>query len=141
MGLCNVRGEVWVRKNGLLVAHGKNLVVQTGLEHIAARLGGVAAVMSHLAIGNNGAASSVSTTGLLGTEIERTALDPIIVNTNTVTYSATVGATIGVTQTVREAGIFDAAAGGNMLSRFICAGFDLSAGETAFIEWAITIGT
>lgn len=131
-------GEVWIRKNGVLIRQGKNLVVTTGLNLIAKLVGGTGTVLSHMAIGNSNSASLAGMTALQGTELERVSLTSTTVSSNTVTYAATFGASISITVTVREVGILNAAAGGEMISRFICSGFDLSAGEVVDISWSIT---
>jgi len=133
------KGFVRIWKNGLLIRSGPNLVVASGFQLLARIVGGTGTLLSHMAIGNTGAATQPSMTALQGTEHERVALASTIVSSNTVTYSATFGATISLTVTIREIGIFNAAAGGDMLCRFICSGFDLSAGETAQVDWAMTI--
>lgn len=134
-----IRGEVWVRKpSGLLVAHGKNLVVDAGLDLIAKITGGVGTLLSHMAIGNSNSASQPAMTALQGSELERVALTSTVVSNNTITYAATFGASISITVTIREIGIFNDLVGGEMLSRFICSGFDLSAGESVAVTWAMT---
>ena len=135
-----ITGWVWLRKNGVLIRHGKNLVVATGEAFCANRVGSSDTAMSHMAIGNNGVASSTGMSALQGTEIERRALSGVVVSMNVVTWSATFGATISVPATVREVGVFNAAAGGTMLSRFICAGFTLSPGESLAVDWALAFG-
>lgn len=137
--MLGIKGQVWIRKNGLLVAQGSNLVVGSGLDLIAKLIAGTGTVLSHMAIGNSGGASLSAMTALQGSELERVALTSTTVNSNTVAYNATFGAGISVTVTVREVGIFNAAAGGEMLCRFICSGFDISAGETAEVDWTMTL--
>lgn len=135
----SIRGEVWVRRpSGLLVAHGKNLVVDAGLDLLAKITGGVGTLLSHMAIGNSNSASQPAMTALQGTELERVALTSTTVSNNTITYAATFGASISITVTIREIGIFNDLVGGEMLSRFICSGFDLSAGESVAVTWAMT---
>lgn len=133
------QGEVWVRKNGILVAQGKNLVVTSGLNLISKLIGGVGIVPSHMAIGNSGGASLASMTALQGTELERVALTSTAVASNTISYSATFGSSITITVTVREIAILNASSGGEMLCRFICSGFDISAGEQAEVDWLMTV--
>jgi hypothetical protein len=137
--MLGIKGQVWIRKNGLLVAQGSNLVVGSGLDLIAKLIAGTGTVLSHMAIGNSGGASLSTMTALQGSELERVALASTTVNSNTIAYNATFGSAISVTVTVREVGIFNAAVGGEMLCRFICSGFDLSAGETAEVDWTMTL--
>lgn len=134
-----VRGYVQVRKDGKVVAEGKNLVVDAGFELIAKLIGATGTHPTHMAAGNGGSASQPSMVNLQGTEVERVALSSTTVSGNSVTYLATFGAGISVTVTIREFGIFNAASGGEMLCRFICSGFDLSAGETVQVSWMLTV--
>lgn len=133
------KGFVWIRKNGILIRSGPNLVVDSGFQLLARLIGGTGVLLSHMAIGNNGAATQPAMTALQGTEHERVALTSTLVASNTVTYSATFGASLSLTVTIREVGIFNDLVGGDMLCRFICSGFDLSAGESAQVDWAMTI--
>lgn len=137
--LIKPKGFVRVRKADLVVAEGSNLVGTGGFQLLAKIIGGTGTLLSHMAIGNTGSATQLSMTALQGTELERVALSSTTVSSNSVTYVATFGAAISVTVTVREIGIFNAAAGGEMLCRFICSGFDLSAGETATVDWTMTV--
>lgn len=137
--MVGVKGQVWIRKNGLLVAQGSNLVVTSGLNLIAKLIAGTGTVLSHMAIGNSGGASLSTMTALQGTELERVALTSTTVSSNTISYNATFGTAITLTVTVREVGLFNAAAGGEMLCRFICSGFDISAGESAEVDWSMTL--
>ena len=58
-----LNGEVWVKRpSGLLVAHGKNLVVDAGLDLLAKLTGGVGTLLSHMAIGNSNSASQAAMT-------------------------------------------------------------------------------
>lgn len=140
--MVQLKGQVKiVHSDGRIVAEGKNLVVEVGLHYIAARIGSSATAMSHMAVGNSSTGTASEDTALQGTELERSALTSVTVDDNLVTYAGTVGLTFGLTRTIREVGIFDAAAGGTMLCRFICSGFDISPGEYALVEWTITIGT
>lgn len=137
--MLRVAGRVWIRKNGVLVASGKNLVVTTGEGLIAKLIGGTGTPVSHMAIGNSGAATLASMTALQGTELERVALDSTTVSAGSVSYEATFGSGISVSVTVREVALLNAVAGGEMLARFICSGFGLSAGESANITWALSV--
>lgn len=139
--MVQLKGEVKIiHSNGKLLAHGKNLVVDVGLEFVASRLGASATAMSHMAVGDSATGTSDTDTALLGTELERSALTGTTVDGKSVTFAGTVGLTFGLMRTIREVGIFNAALSGTMLCRFICSGFDISPGEYAFVEWTITIG-
>ena len=137
--LMRPKGFVKVYKNQRLICQGKNLVTTGGFELLAKIIGGIGTLPSHMAIGNAGASTQPTMTALQGTELERVALAATTVSSNSVSYRAAFGAAISITVTVREIGIFNSAAGGEMLCRFICSGFDLSAGESAQVDWTMTI--
>lgn len=115
----------------------KNLVVTTGKNHIAARLGSSATAISHMAIGSGTVDPAASDT-TLGTELGRVALTSTTVNTNVVTYVATFGAGVG-TGAVTEAGLFNAASAGTMLCRTKFSVINKSASDTLTISWNVTI--
>lgn len=115
-----------------------NLVVAVGKAHIAERLAAnTAVVMSHMAIGTSNTAPSSGQTAL-GTELARTTLDTTVVNTATVTYSATFPAGTG-TGTLTEAGIFNSANVGTMLCRTRFNPVVKAAGEALIVGWNVTI--
>ena len=140
MDRLKVKGYVRLRKNGLLIREGRNLVVAAGENFIANKVGSTDTAMSHMAIGNGGTATSTGMTALQGTEVERRALSGVTVNANVVTWAATFGSTLSLSATIREVGIFNAAVAGTMLARFICAGFTLSPGETLAVDWSLAFG-
>lgn len=115
----------------------KNLVVTTGKNLIASRLGSTATAMSHMAIGSGTVAPAASDT-TLGTELGRVALTSTTVNTNVVTYVATFGAGVG-TGAITEAGLFNAASAGTMLCRTTFSVINKSASDTLTINWNVTI--
>lgn len=116
-----------------------NLVVTTGKNHIAARMSdtGIPAEMSHMAIGDSDAATSVSDT-TLASELARVAYTSATDSDNTITYSALFGAGVG-TGALTEAGIFNDSSAGTMLSRTTFAEVNKLAGDTVTINWSITI--
>ena len=115
-----------------------NLVVTIGKGHIASRLmSNTAVVMSHMAIGTaNTTPTSAQTT--LGTEVARVVLDSNVVNSATVTFSATFPAGTG-TGTLTEAGIFNAANVGTMLCRTRFNPVVKASGDAIIIGWNVTI--
>lgn len=121
----------------------KNLVVNTGLAFIASRMkDATAAVMSHMAIGS-GTAAAAATDTALGTELGRVALTSTTIVTTTVTndsiqYVATFNAGTG-TGAVTEAGLFNAASAGTMLSRTVFPVINKGALDTLTITWKITV--
>lgn len=136
-----VRGWVRVRKNGVLIREGENLVVKRGREILASRIGGGAlAAPSHLAVGSSAAAVSDDQLALMGTEHQRRALDSISVLSNTVTYTGQLGPGLPSLVVCRELGIFNAAIGGDMLCRFITAEFQLEGTDVLDVDWTLQIG-
>ena len=116
---------------------GPNLVVTVGLNFLAALLGGSApTLMSHMAIGSSGTAPAPSDT-TLGTELGRVALSSTAPSANNVIYQATFPPGTG-TGTIAEAGLFNAGAGGTMLSRSTSISVIKAAGDTLNIIWTIT---
>jgi len=116
----NVRVEV--RRDGEVIeAHdlGHNLMVDAGLNHIAALLEDETAVtgMGWMALGSGSTAAAAGDTAL-GTELGRVALTSKTRTANAVEYEASfpMGTATGA---VTEAAIFNAAAAGDMLARIV----------------------
>jgi len=119
-----------------------NLVVNTGLYHIANRLAAAdQAAMSHMAIGTGTTTPAAGDTALQ-TELDRNALDSKTqgsgANQNKVTYTAT-WATGDGTGAITEAGIFNQASGGVMLCRTTFPVKNKGASDTLTLTWEITI--
>ena len=120
-----------------------NLVVNTGKSLIAARLSGAVtgsnAIASHIAIGTNNTAPSVSNT-TLATELVRVGLTggaPSLSGTSvghTVTFAPGTG-----TGAIVEAGIFNAASSGTMIARTTFSTINKGSLDTLTITWNITI--
>jgi len=118
-----------------------NLVVQDGLDWIAARMYDVNSPnqMSHMAIGSDLATPQLADSTLGATlPVGRQPLTSTSVSGNTVTYVATFEPGEG-TGTVKEAGIFNASSGGTMLCRTVFPVVTKEAGDTITITWAVTI--
>lgn len=119
-----------------------NLVVSTGLAFIASRLkDATAAVMSHMAIGTGTTAADAAQTALV-TEAARVALTSTTIVTTNVTndavqYVASFPAGTG-TGAITEAGLFNAASVGTMLSRTVFSVVNKGANDTLTITWKIT---
>jgi hypothetical protein len=122
--------------------HEENLVVNTGLAYIASRMRDASAsVMSHMAVGTGTTAASASQTALV-TEIARVALTSTTLVTTNVTddsvqYSATFPAGEG-TGALTEAGIFNAASNGTLLSRTVFSVINKGALDSLTVTWKIT---
>jgi hypothetical protein len=99
--------------------NGENLVVTTGLNHIADQLSDQGeTAMGYIAAGSDNTAPSAGQTALVS-ELARVATDSITqTGGNTVVYAATFAAGTA-TGTWEEAGIFNAATGGVMLNRWL----------------------
>jgi hypothetical protein len=99
-----------------------NLIVNLGLALIASRMEGVnKAVISHMSVGDDGTAPAGGDTDLISMLDTRLALDSTNIVTTTETndtiqYICTYAAGVS-TGDLREAAIFNAASGGDMLSR------------------------
>lgn len=119
----------------------KNLVVTTGLNHIADRLGASspATRMSHMEVGTDNTAAAASDTAL-GTAISgsRVALTSQTVSTNTVQYIGDFPAGTG-TGAIVEAGIFNASSSGTMLCRTIFSVVNKASDDTLKITWTLTV--
>lgn len=120
-----------------------NLVVNTGLAYIASRLKDASeTVMTHMGIGSGTTAAAAADTAL-GSQLARVVIDSTTIVTTSVTgdsvqYVATFAAGTG-TGAVTEAGIFNAASGGTMLSRTVFPVINKGALDTLVITWKITV--
>ena len=114
-----------------------NLVVDVGLDFIASRMVGTAqAVMSHMAVGDDGTSPAAGDTAL-GNELARQALTSSTAVDNVVTYVASFGAGVG-TGALEEAGIFNAGSGGTMLCHTTFAVVNKGASDAMTITWTVT---
>lgn len=135
----SVSGSVKIEKNGVEIYSGKNLVVTTGYALLAGLIIGTGTAPSHMAFGDSATAAAIGDTALVGTEHERVAMDSIAVVDAAITYVATFGGLAG-SQTCTEMGIFNAAAAGTMLARFLTQSFTISSGDVVTVTWTVTIG-
>jgi len=118
-----------------------NLVVTTGLQWVAARLNDpTPAVMNYIAVGTNNAAPALGQT-TLSTEIYRAPVSALggAVSGNSIIYNQTIGPG-DATGALVEAGIFNQASGGTMLSRVTYPILNKGSGDTIAITWTITVG-
>ena len=114
-----------------------NLIVDKGLEYSAKLLNGVSTdAFKYIAIGSDNTAATIADT-TLATEVDRVLASSV--------YEASFKAKLtglfsfGAPVTIREAGIFDDATVGNMLSRVTFADKSFLAGESFGIVWTIEI--
>lgn len=119
--------------------HVHNLVVNTGLAHIADQLSSSPgqSAMSHMAIGTGSTAVAAGDTAL-GTETDRNALTSRTDSGAVVTYVGNWAAGDGTNAALREAGIFNAGAAGTMLARAVYANIDKQALDTLQVTWTVT---
>ena len=119
----------------------KNLVVTTGLNHIADRLGASspATRMSHMEVGTGTTAPAAGNTALeTAIASSRVSLTSQTVSTNTVEYVGDFPAGTG-TGAVTEAGVFNASSGGTMLCRTTFSVVNKGAADTLKITWTLTV--
>ena len=116
-----------------------NLIVSAGLEFICSRMAGTSAnVMSHMALGSGTTAAAAGDTDLGSILGSREALDSSTASSNTITYVSSFEAGEG-TGAVTEAGIFNAASGGDMLCRTVFSVVNKEADDTMSVTWTITL--
>tara|TARA_Y100001936_G_scaffold86957_1_gene85299 strand:- start:38115 stop:38537 length:423 start_codon:yes stop_codon:yes gene_type:complete len=130
-------GALVISKNDVVVQRTKNLVVTAGKNWVADRMNDANTVMTHMALGTGTNAAAVGDT-TLQTEIDRNALTSTTVSTNTIAYGCTWAAGDG-TGAITEAGLFDAASGGDMLARTVFSVVNKGASDSITITWTITI--
>lgn len=131
-------GRLQIAINGEVVRDIDNLVVTTGRNFVASRMGGTSpAVMSHMAVGTNNTAAALADT-TLGTELARVALTSSNVSANVITYVATFPAGTG-TGALTEAGVLNNTSGGTLLCRTVFSTVNKSASDTMTVTWAVTI--
>ena len=133
-------GKVQVFLNGKLTQTVDNLVVNSGKEWNAVRMSGVTdGVMTHMAIGTGTTPAAVGDT-TLQTELDRNALTVSggTPSGNTTVYQCTWAAGDG-TDTITEAGIFNAASGGTMLARALITSVTKTVEDILSITWTITV--
>ena len=125
----------------VVVQEGPNLVVTTGLNHIADRLVDASppARISHFAVGDGGVTPELGQTTLQGTEHGRAAISTWFSLANEISVNGIF--TAAGTITCREIGVFNAAAAGTMFARFLMQEAVMAATETLNIQWALRIGT
>lgn len=133
-----LRGKLQIFRNGVLEREVDNLVVTTGRNFVASRLGGAGAnVMSHMALGTGTTAAALGDT-TLQTENARVALSAATVSANTIEYTATFPAGTG-TGAVTEAGILNAASAGTLLCRTVFSAINKGASDSVTIVWTVTV--
>jgi hypothetical protein len=120
----------------------ENLVVNAGLAYIISRMVGTAKpAISHMALGAGTTAAASAQTDLIAMLGAREALDSTTIagtNNEKVVYVASFEAG-DATGAVTEAGLFNAATGGDMLCRTVFAVVNKAADDTMTVTWTITV--
>lgn len=136
-----MRGFVQVYKNGILASEGDNVVVTTGKNWIASRIAQSPSPapneMQYMAIGTGNTAGAYEDT-TLDTETARTSIPASTSSLNQAVFIGTFDAGIG-TGAIVEAGIFDAASGGTMLSRYVFPVVNKEAADYITVYWSIQV--
>lgn len=120
----------------------KNLVVNKGLAFIASRMVGTSKdVMSHMALGSSNTAPAAGHTDVQSILGSRESIDTISIvgsNSEKVQYKTTFEQG-DATGAIVEAGIFNAATGGDMLCRTTFPVVNKEADDTMAVTWTITL--
>ena len=120
----------------------KNLVVNKGLAFIISRMKGTdKGVMSHMALGSSSTAEAAGQSDLVSILGAREVLDSTTItgtNSEKIVYVSSFEAG-DATGAVKEAGIFNAATTGDMLSRTTFEVVNKAADDTMAVTWTITL--
>ena len=130
-------GALTIALNGEIVQKSENLVVTAGKNWVADRMNNANTVMTHMAVGTGTTEALAAQTALI-TQNDRNALTSTTVTNNAVAYVATWAAG-DATAALTEAGIFDAASGGDMLARTVFSVVNKGAADSMTITWTITV--
>lgn len=132
------KGTLQFFKNGELVREEENLVVNTGLNVIAARLAGTTkAAVSHMGIGTGSTAPVAANIGLEIPKAARIAATSVVVSTNTIVVTATfIGSTYAAS--ITEAALFNDLTLGEMISRVVFAPYVIGSSDALTIAWTLT---
>jgi hypothetical protein len=130
-------GALTIAVNDEIVQETENLVVTAGKNWVADRMNNANTVMTHMAVGTGTTAAAAGNTTLV-TENDRNALTSTSVSGNAIAYVATWAAG-DATAALTEAGIFDAASGGDMLCRTVFSVVNKGSADSMTITWTITV--
>ena len=130
-------GALTIALNDEIVQETENLVVTAGKNWVADRMNNVNTVMTHMAVGTGTTAAAAGNTTLV-TESDRNTLTSTTVTNNTIIYVATWAAG-DATAALTEAGVFDAASGGDMLCRTVFTVVNKASADSMTITWTITV--
>ena len=133
----SLTGALTIALNDEIVTKTGNLVVTAGKNWVAQRMNDVNTVMTHMAVGT-GTTQALATQTSLVSENDRNALTSTTVTNNTIIYVATWAAG-DATAALTEAGVFDAASGGDMLCRTKFNVVNKASADSMTITWTITV--
>lgn len=123
---------------GELVREEKNLVVNAGLNVIAERLAGVTkGPVSHMGIGTGTTAANAANVALEIQKATRMAANSIVVTANAIVITAVFAGSTHA-GAITEAGLFNAATLGELISRVVFAPYNLGSSDALTITWTIT---
>ena len=130
-------GALTIALNDVIVQETENLVVTAGKNWVADRMNNVNTVMTHMAVGTGTTEALAAQTALI-TESDRNTLTSTTVTNNAIAYVATWAAG-DATAALTEAGILDAASGGDLLARTVFSVVNKGAADSMTITWTITV--
>ena len=133
----SLTGALTIALNDEIVTKTGNLVVTAGKNWVAQRMNNVNTVMTHMAVGTGTTDAAAGQTTLVS-ENDRNALTSTTVTNNTIIYVATWAAG-DATAALTEAGVFDAASGGDMLCRTKFNVVNKASADSMTITWTITV--
>ena len=133
----NLQGALTIALNNEVVREVPNLVVTAGKNWVAQRMNNVNTVMTHMAVGTGTTQALAAQTALVS-ENDRNSLTSTTVTNNTIIYVATWAAG-DATAALTEAGVFDAASGGDMLCRTKFYVVNKASADSMTITWTITV--
>lgn len=130
---------VLTKGTGEVITHDvENLVVDTGLNYIVHRMKDATVTpMDHVGVGE-GTTTPVGADTVLEQEIGRAAVSSVVVTANKLVYSVTFVPGIA-TGAITEAGIFNDAVSGVMLSRTVFPVINKQIADTMSITWTVTL--
>ncbi len=141
-----LKGHVIVEKvrNGEVVERKEfdNLIVNVGKAEVAGLIGGVSGstAFGYIAVGTGTTAESATDTALVN-EVDRQASTNSLVTTSVTNDTLQMQATFNFTASynITEYGIFNAATGGDMLSRKTDTGTAVNNGDSLQVTWKIQV--
>ena len=116
----------------------ENIVVNDGLNLIATLLAGTGTAPTHMSMASGIIPVTATQSALSTTEKERVAASFITAGA-VVTITGQLGSGLSGETFLGEFGIFNSAAGGTMLARFITNLFSMDENDVLDVDWALTV--